>query len=900
MKKGINHTADNSPFFRKRNGSIAFQPFTGALLALAAALGLAARPAQADNLLVNPGFEANSGHVVASGWTYFSPPTPPDYYGDYWVESSPPAHSGTLYWKEWGALYDPAKTNVAGIYQAFGSAPGSSYEASGWFYTKTSDAMGADCVAWVEVSFLGASSNVLALYKSDNFSASLGTDAWFQYPVNNVCDVSSPVSTGDPYFTTYAVTGSVSQLVAPLGTTMVRYRYAYLQAGNQGGSAYLDDAVLNQISGPLPPVISNLFPLNMIFVSPSDGITFNVRSPSGFAINNSDIHLLVNGVDVSGSLAISGSSSNKNVAYYGLQSNLTYIASITVTDTFNFSASANTYFETTWVGIPPVVYLWEAEDFDFSNGMYINNPDLCNTPGNTNCYFGTVGVEGMDEHNQGGAPAHLYRPDDAMGTTVSGDYLRKNLFAADRLDYRIDPFLGGEWVNYTRDWPNGTNWVVARLATEVGLSGTLTLSQVNPDTTTTDLGTFTIANGRGWSTYDNVYLKDTNGNNAIVIFNGKATLRVTSGGNLLPGFFMLIAAQVDLPQLSNLYPTGRHPFEYTNALSFTVTSVGATFPTDGIKLNLDGIDASSGLVISGSASTKNVVFPGLLSNATHTAIITITNSLGHGISLTNSFDTFSENNYMVEAEDFDYDGGQYVTNWVADAYSGLGATTNIDFQHTPIGGEPIPFPYRSDGIPEEIARDYLRQSFIEFGGIDYHLAWFGPLDWVNYTRDYPTGDFFVYVRTAGLGGYSMYLDQVVSGGGTTNQVVKRLGQWGAVGRDNQTHDWVLLTDDGLVAPVAVKLGGTNTLRISTTTGNCYPNYFMLVPASGISLSAARSGSNVVVSFPTQAGAIYRVFYRDTLTTGNWTLLTTRLGDGTVKSVIDPVTVAERFYKVVAP
>ncbi len=35
-----------------------------------------------------------------------------------------------------------------------------------------------------------------------------------------------------------------------------------------------------------------------------------------------------------------------------------------------------------------------------------------------------------------------------------------------------------------------------------------------------------------------------------------------------------------------------------------------------------------------------------------------------------------------------------------------------------------------------------------------------------------------------------------------------------------------------VAPVVVKLTGVTTLRISTPTGNCYPNYFMLVPASG--------------------------------------------------------------------
>jgi hypothetical protein len=195
-----------------------------------------------------------------------------------------------------------------------------------------------------------------------------------------------------------------------------------------------------------------------------------------------------------------------------------------------------------------------------------------------------------------------------------------------------------------------------------------------------------------------------------------------------------------------------------------------------------------------------------------------------------------------------------------------------------------------------------RQKFFDVGAYDFQLDWFAIGDWANYTRVYPTGNFYVYIRSAGLLGssYSMYLDQVVSGAGTTNQVTKRLGHWGALGRGQQAYAWVPLTDDGLVAPVAVKLGGTNTLRISTTTGLCYPNYFMLVPASGITLSAARSGSNVSISFPTQAGAAYRVFYRADLTSGNWILLTTVLGDGTVKSVSDPTTGSQRFYKVTSP
>src|SRR5206468_9606997 len=138
---------------------------------------------------------------------------------------------------------------------------------------------GAACYVWIEVSFLGASTNLLALYKSANFNAGVGTDAWFQYQVTNACNPSQPVSVGDPYFTTYAVTGSVTQLVAPPGTTKVRYRFAYLQAvdqgANEGGSCFFDDAVLDQLTGPIPPVIISLFPLDTIFVNPSDGLSFN-------------------------------------------------------------------------------------------------------------------------------------------------------------------------------------------------------------------------------------------------------------------------------------------------------------------------------------------------------------------------------------------------------------------------------------------------------------------------------------------------------------------------------------------------------------------------------------------------------------------------------------------------
>ena len=283
----------------------------------------------------------------------------------------------------------------------------------------------------------------------------------------------------------------------------------------------------------------------------------------------------------------------------------------------------------------------------------------------------------------------------------------------------------------------------------------------------------------------------------------------------------------------------------------------------------------------------------------------MTNALGHGIQVTNHFDTFSEANYMVEAEDFDYGGGQYITDWFPDAYADLygpyPATTNIDFQHISLANEV--YQYRAGGIPQDFlgTHDWARSNFVYFGGQDLVLVFFAGTDWANYTRSYPTGNFNVYIRSSGDGAYSMYLDKVVSGAGTANQVTQRLGRFGGFGQSPvyNTYDWVPLTDDGLAAPAVVKLNGVTTLRL-TTAGNCNPNYFMLVPAAGITLSAARSGGNLVLSFPTQNGVNYRVFYRNDLTTGNWSLLTSVLGNGAIKSVSDPTTASARFYKVTAP
>jgi hypothetical protein len=175
----------------------------------------------------------------------------------------------------------------------------------------------------------------------------------------------------------------------------------------------------------LPPVISSFFPLNMIFVNPSDGLSFNVSSPSGYTINTSGIHVTLNGTDVSAGLSFSGSSSNKSVTYSGLQSNTTYNASISVTDVSNLTTTAISYFETTWVGIRRLFISGRLRILILRTGCTSTTRSVRH--GRQSTVTTAKWVEARTASCRR-APAIPYRPDDAIGivpwvTTRKDHYL---------------------------------------------------------------------------------------------------------------------------------------------------------------------------------------------------------------------------------------------------------------------------------------------------------------------------------------------------------------------------------------------------------------------------------------------------------------------------------------------
>jgi hypothetical protein len=873
----------NATLFPGRKRNLPLNPllgFNSLLISSAALLGalvLSNNSAQAANVLNNPGFETGD----PTGWVKYGVfdfnTTNNTYYNGGGGGSNVWIYDGKYSGKTYGQF--TGGENFDGEYQDVGVAPTSVLSADGWAYTSSEDHIVGANAAWIEVHFLDATNGTLALYQSAQITtdpATLAPDTWVNFPVTNQV---SPV------------TGTVSTLVAPAGTVKARYQIVFHQPVNDGGSVFWDDARLNLISGPLPPSISNLKPDGTLLMQgTSNALTFTATSSS--TITN--IQLVLNGVDVSASLVSAGSAASNNVAYLGLQTNKVYTAVITVKDANNLAANVTRNFDT----FDPNNFTWEAEDYDFNGGSYIDNPVLpSTTTPPPNSYYLKVGVEGVDYQDTTGDGTKAYRTSDRMATEATSDLLRQKYVIAQQTDpsiqdYDIGWFNPGEWINFTHTYPAGTFNVWARMSSPG--AATMTLARVTNGwgTASQDLaniGTFSLANGQGWGTYDWVPMSDDAGNLIQVSLAGTNTLRATTGGNMNAQFFMLAPANTNLPTVTAVYPNGH--MQSTNTFGFTASSA-AGINTSSVKLTLNGVDASSSLVFSGPPTGLHASYPFLAPNTSYSAVISVTDINGQIAHPTINFDTFSASAFTWEADDWDYNGGQYIDNPPANGYLGFGAVDGIDFHDTCNGG---PAYYRPLCDATEPCGDFVRPQFVPGVATNYDVGFTATGEWENYTRTYPTGTWNVYLRAArgAAGTATMGFSRVTDGWGTTSQTTASLGTF-SLGNTGgwQTYNWLPLKD-GSGAPVNLPLAGTNTLRLSDGGANF--NFFILTPP--LQLFPAVSGGNFVLTFGTQPGFNYTVQYKTNLTDASWSSLSTTAGDGNTRTVTDPRTAAHRFYRL---
>jgi hypothetical protein len=643
----------------------------------------------------------------------------------------------------------------------------------------------------------------------------------------------------------------------------------------------------------------------------------------------------LNGTNVSSSLVFSGGPSTWNVSYTGLQPNQSYAAVITVTDANGNTASSTLNFDT-W---NPVFQI-EAEDFDFNGGQYIDNPVPTTGPA-ANSYYGQVGVLDVDEHTDGthgGVSANNYRPSDYTATTPVTDAARQQFIDAGAPDYNLGfldpPNVPFYWQNYTKTYPPGTFNVYAREARGDAGAVTINFDQITAGWGTTAqlkkrIGTFTLPGSGGWSTYKYEPLIDPFGNYANVVVGGTNTLRATATLPVNINFYMLVPARTDLPRIDGVYPNNLVPMQSTNKLAFVASSPNGINTTN-INVTLNGVNISSNLVFTGSSASWNVSYPGLLPGMNYSAVITITDASGKTTTTTVTFSTsFNPADYTWEAEDFDFDPGsspvpngsglRYIDNPVptsssaANSYFSQVGVSDIDYGAIFSAAMPVGSTYlyrASDYVATEVTSDQQRQKYAAAQLLnsdptiaDYDVFFWATNGWINYTRTFPTGQFYLYARLSAASAFNLQCAQVTGGWGTVTQTSQYLGTFRGTNTSFAIWQWVPLVNTNTSLPVVLSLGGTNTFQM---TGDYKENgnFFQLVPLpqpvipQPVSLTASLSGTNIMLSFPTEVGSTYTVYWKNNLLDPTWTQLGAPVsGNGSIMSVLDGISQSHRFYRL---
>jgi hypothetical protein len=296
-----------------------------------------------------------------------------------------------------------------------------------------------------------------------------------------------------------------------------------------------------------------------------------------------------------------------------------------------------------------------------------------------------------------------------------------------------------------------------------------------------------------------------------------------------------------------------------------------------------------------------------------------------------NFDTFNPNNFTWEAEDYDFDpthspipdgsGLRYIDNPAltsvpaSNSYVGQegdGGQLIAPIDYAAVFGLTVPgtHTYRPlDYISAEVTSDTLRPKYQNAQLtndnpyiVDYDVNYWATNGWINYTRTFPTGNFYLVARlSAGNGAFNLQCTQVTNGAGTASQMTNYLGSFKGSGTSFATWQDVYLTD-AATNKIILPFGGVETLQFIGDY-NEDVNYFELVPLTPLSpvITVSVNGSNIQLSFLTQIGFSYTMYYKNNLTDPSWTQLGSPVpGNGAIESVIDSnilLSQNHRFYRL---
>ncbi len=358
------------------------------------------------------------------------------------------------------------------------------------------------------------------------------------------------------------------------------------------------------------------------------------------------------------------------------------------------------------------------------------------------------------------------------------------------------------------------------------------------------------------------------------------------------------------------------PISFTaNTYSTNVINASAT------KLFLNGVDVSAQLTLSGNGTNISGSLPAtaLASNRLYSAEIVVSDVAGTKSS-TNTFwfDTFSDaflrsaSVKTIEAEEYNYDGGHYQldpipvsgidtngqqVNGFGVGYFDLAGTPEIDFLNHATSPDANFSAFRTTdavrtlnggllGIEDanhpteyDPGSDTVRSQHAASKLLEYVVCRTEPGEWLNYTRNFTSGSYAVYLRYSSFGATSNELHRVTSDPTQPNQTTEKLGTF-IIPNNIRFLNYLyapLVDDAG--SPVVVTLAGTNTLRlqIAGTAGQdnrkTMLNYLMFVEQPSL---AVFSSGTVEGPYTQEASATV---------------------DATARKVTVPISGDVRFYRL---
>jgi len=517
----------------------------------------------------------------------------------------------------------------------------------------------------------------------------------------------------------------------------------------------------------------------------------------------------------------------------------------------------------------------EAEHFNYDSGKSIASVSTMPYEGAE--YDQLSAVNGVDYAQGGDTPdSDLYRvgesPNVPMDSQLGADLDTQRPGFVVTTNYKIG-WAGGDWYNYTRTVPAGKYMIFGAMShgdaagtadRHVARFGVVTSTATTANQTVAMVGSYSTPSSGGW------------GNNLIsqAMVNGQPTVIALAGGSVTfrvfvdsgdYDWFTLIPTTLPTaaPSVSSVTPANGVVVHKADSLTIQIADflLEKTIDMASIKVVANGTDITAGVTKTDNTEGVLVSYApaGGLPAGKHTYSLTFKNSAGEETVYNGSVTIIgTPNNYIIEAEDFNFDGGQTIAAasvmpLQAGLFQDKAAVHNVDYFSPDAVVDSNLYRIGEDpNVPMDL-NPGPNNSRLNRGSFDvsqsYKIGWVGGGEWYNYTRTIPPGSYGVYAALSFDGRADGQLNgslEMVNGAATTT-----LGTFNAPGSGGWGANNLVEMKNAEGQPAVVNLGGETTLRYVANSGDY--DYLTLVYMGTVVQDiriniAAGAGNSVVLSW----------------------------------------------------